>query len=466
MTGKRGPRRQAGATGADQLLEANESLVLATLNAQALEAASQEAAARVREANEHLVVAMVHAQMMREQAEQATAQLACRSRMEAQLVEAQRLETLSLLAGGVAHDFNNLITTIMGYADLGRMATEPGSDPARFFAAIDQAAVKAAELTRQLLAYAGKGECRVAEVDLGIVVKEIALLLSVSIPAHVTLHYQLADRLPYIKGDPTQVFQLVMNLFTNAAEACPAGRAGRITFTTASQEVDQAALGASGWIQPMAPGRYATLEVSDNGTGMSAAVLARILDPFFTTKPNGHGLGLAAVTGILRGHGGGLKVVSEPGQGSAFTLFLPAMAEARLVPGHEPLPVWRGSGNLLIVEPDPGTLSQAGHLAVRLGFKVISARSGPEAVAIFGHRHGEISLVLMALELPGMGGAETLRAMQSVDRRVPVVLSSGFQLPDPPVALEGLSGQLKTPFRVAEFRGLLQRTLDPQPIGS
>jgi signal transduction histidine kinase len=319
-----------------QLQEANEALVLATLHAQTIAAASEQAAARVREANEHLIVATVHAQMMTELAEQAATQLAIRSKLEAQLADAQKLETLGVLAGGVAHDFNNLITTIMGYTDLGRLAVMPGSDLARFFEAIDKAAAKAGELTRQLLAYSGKEIRQVAEVDLGIIVKEVTQMLSVSIPANVTLRSDLADRLPCVKGDPTQIFQVVMNLLTNASEACAAVTAGQITLMTRARQVDPADLASAGWVLPVAPGRYATLEVTDNGAGMTPATLARILDPFFTTKPTGHGLGLAAVTGILRGHGGGLRVLSEPGRGSSFTLFLPERAETGVPLGCPP----------------------------------------------------------------------------------------------------------------------------------
>jgi two-component system, cell cycle sensor histidine kinase and response regulator CckA len=322
------PKGKPGSIDARELREANEPLVLATLHAQNMATASEQAAARVREANEHLVVATVHAQMMTELAEQATAQLADRSRLEAKIVEAQKLETLGVLAGGVAHDFNNLITTILGYTDLGRLAVEPGSQLAHCLEGIDKATTKAGELTRQLMAYAGHGDRRVEAVDLGVVAKEVTHLLGVSLPDHVTLRCDLADRVPCVKGDPTQIFQMVMNLFTNAAEAVPAGGEGRITLRTRTQQVDTAALASAGWILPVAPGCFATLEVTDNGIGMTSEILARVLEPFYTTKPTGHGLGLAAVTGILRGHGGGLKVASEPGRGSSFTLYLPVMAEA------------------------------------------------------------------------------------------------------------------------------------------
>ncbi|MDR3670924.1 MAG: ATP-binding protein [Holophaga sp.] len=341
MTGEGGAEAVHDPLEAQQLREANEALVLATLHAQAMAAASEQAAARVQEANEHLVVTTVHAQMMTELAQQATVQLAFRSRLEAQLLEARKLETLGVLAGGVAHDFNNLITTIMGYTEMGRLAVERGSEPARCFAAIDQAAKKAGELTRQLLAYSGKGAIQTAPVDLAIVVKEIAQLLSVSIPSQVTLQFDFADRLPLVKGDPTQIFQIVMNLITNASEACAVGNGGWITLRTRARQIDAADQDSAGWILPPLPGPYATLEVADTGAGMTPEVLGRIFEPFFTTKAAGHGLGLAAVVGILRGHGGGLKVFSEPGRGSSFTLYLPAP------------PIWFGPGDAAALKPLP-----------------------------------------------------------------------------------------------------------------
>jgi signal transduction histidine kinase len=327
-----GAEAEHGALNAVRLREANASLVLATLQAQTMVTASELAAVQLREANEHLVIATVHAQMMTEVAEQATVQTAYRAKLEAELLESRKLETLGLLAGGVAHDFNNLITTIMGYADRGSLMVDPDSEVARFFKAIDKAAGKAAELTRHLLAYAGQGRLVVTEVDLGMVVKEMAQLLTATLPREVTLHCDLADALPSVEGDPTQLFQIVMNLVINAAQACPAGTPGQIRVRTGVRTYLEAGDGPGSWILPMPAGHPVLLEVSDNGAGMAPEILARIFDPFFTTKRTGHGLGLAAVVGILRSHGGGLRVWSQPGQGASFTLFLPAVASPMAPP--------------------------------------------------------------------------------------------------------------------------------------
>jgi PAS domain S-box-containing protein len=249
------------------------------------------------------------------------------AKLAATLHEAQKLETLGVLAGGVAHDFNNLLTIIIGNANLGSLAAEPEGEPAACFVAIERAAMRAADLTRQMLAYAGKGKLMVAEVDLDLLVRETTLLLAIPFPSRVSLQCDPAGHLPLVKGDATQLFQIVLNLITNAAEAFGPETPGRITVSTGEEILDQAAIDAGDWALPLTPGRYVTLEVADSGPGMTPEVMARAFDPFFTTKFTGRGLGLAAVIGTLRSHQGGLRVRSTPDRGTSFKLYLPAMAE-------------------------------------------------------------------------------------------------------------------------------------------
>jgi signal transduction histidine kinase len=249
------------------------------------------------------------------------------AKLAATLHEAQKLETLGVLAGGVAHDFNNLLTIIIGNANLGSLAAEPEGEPAACFVAIERAAMRAADLTRQMLAYAGKGKLMVAEVDLDLLVRETTLLLAIPFPSRVSLQCDPAGHLPLVKGDATQLFQIVLNLITNAAEAFGPETPGRITVSTGEEILDQAAIDAGDWALPLTPGRFVTLEVADSGPGMTPEVMARAFDPFFTTKFTGRGLGLAAVIGTLRSHQGGLRVRSTPDRGTSFKLYLPAMAE-------------------------------------------------------------------------------------------------------------------------------------------
>ena len=293
---------------------------------------SASAQAQLQEANEHLVIATVNAQTMKEAAERATVQISNMAKLEAHLQEVQKLETLGILAGGVAHDFNNLLTSILGNASLASIAVQAEGDPSPHFEAIQKAAMRAADLTHQLLAYAGESKIEMSEVNLGIVVKEILQLLQVSIPRNVTLQFHTADQLPLVKADSTQIYQVLMNLITNAGEANLPGVPGCITIWAREENVDEAASLTGSWILPVTPGSYASLEVKDTGAGMTPAVMARIFEPFYTTKFTGRGLGLAAVIGIIRCHGGGLQVESEPGQGSSFKIYLPTLKVSQTLP--------------------------------------------------------------------------------------------------------------------------------------
>jgi PAS domain S-box-containing protein len=382
-----------------------------------------------------------------------------RARLQEQLQEAQKLETLGVLAGGVAHDFNNLLTTILGNANLGTLALERGADTGLFFTAIEKAAVRAADLTRQLLAYAGKGKFVVSEVDLGILAKEITQLLAVSIPKTTVLECDLAERLPFVKGDAVQLFQVLMNLVTNASEAVSKDVPGVITIRTRMEVLREAELASGCRPLPLEPGRYVTLEVTDSGAGMTPEIMARAFEPFFTTKFTGRGLGLAAVIGILRNHGGGLCLRSEPGHGSSFKVFLPPMLEARPAVVEEQEPLWQGEGRILLVDDEPEVRTMARRMAERVGLTVLEARDGLEAMVRFREHHEDLSLVLMDLSMPRLNGREAFGEMHKFDPHVPVVLSSGYDVAEADLMVEGMAGFLKKPYRVAEFQSLLRRLL-------
>ncbi len=414
--------------------------------------------AQLQEANECLVIAAVKAQSMAEEADRATAEIARLSRMERQLQEVQKQESLGVLAGGVAHDFNNLLTAILGNASMGATAVEEHGNAAPYFAVIEKTAHRAADLTRQLLAYVGKGHQDLAEVDLGVVVKEISLLLQASIPSSVTLAFDLSERLPFVKGDATQIFQVLLNLITNASESFE-GAPGHIAVRTQSEALPEARGESPDWVLPAAPGRFATLEVTDSGAGMAPEVLARIFEPFFSTKFTGRGLGLAAVIGIIRSHGGGLTVRSRPGCGSSFKIYLPAMTEARTAKDLEVRVQERGSGAILMVDEDPEALRGVRTLAEDLGFSVLEAGGGMEAIALFRQHHRDLVLVLMGFAMPALGGKRAFRAMRAIDREVPVVLGGHFEVPDRTLAIQGLAGILRQPYRASEFTSMLHRTL-------
>jgi PAS domain S-box-containing protein len=242
---------------------------------------------------------------------------------EEALRQSQRLESLGVLAGGVAHDFNNLLTSILGNCNLAAMGLPEGSAVLPHLDQIEKASLRAAELVRQMLAYAGKSRLTITKVDLNWMLLGMKPLMEASVFQSADIRFELAPELPEILGDPTQLQQVVMNLLTNAWEAIGEGGHGTITVRTGEEVVDQAVPNLSAPAIPVRPGRHVVLEVADTGCGMAPDVLGRIFDPFFSTKFMGRGLGLSALMGILRGHGGSMRISSEPGQGSCFRLLLP-----------------------------------------------------------------------------------------------------------------------------------------------
>ncbi|HWA85532.1 MAG TPA: ATP-binding protein [Opitutus sp.] len=352
-----------------------------------------------------------------------------RARLEAErnLLQAQKLESLGVLAGGIAHDFNNLLTTMLGNATLARLDTPAGSDAERSIHQIELAALRAAELCRQMLAYSGKGKLTSALVDLNALVRDTTHLLHASISKKSTISFELAPALPSVHGDSTQLSQIIMNLVMNASDAI-GDRAGHIGVHTGVMHVDRAYL-ASAYLAPtLDPGDYVFLEVCDDGCGMTPEVQARIFEPFFTTKFTGHGLGLSAVLGITRTHQGAIKVDSAPGRGTTFRLLLPAINQAAREDraGIAPDASWRGSGRVLIADDEDGVRELAVRILERSGFVTQSVADGRAAVDAFRRQPGAFRLVLLDLAMPELDGAEALIAIQDINSAVPIILMSGY----------------------------------------
>jgi signal transduction histidine kinase len=246
-------------------------------------------------------------------------------KLEERLRQAAKAESIGLLAGGVAHDFNNLLTIIIGNASMAQMMLEEDSPGRAQIEDALRAAERAADLTRQLLAYAGKGRFVVRQADVSAAIGDIGKLFRASARAEVDIRLELARGLPMVKADVTQLQQLVMNLVINAVESIDANPRGTVQVATRAVTVDEEFLQSANLVEDIAPGRYVLIEVIDDGCGMDAETRARIFDPFFTTKFTGRGLGLAAAAGIVRAHQGGMMVHSVPEQGSSFQVFLPAV---------------------------------------------------------------------------------------------------------------------------------------------
>ncbi|WLT32643.1 response regulator [Geothrix sp. PMB-07] len=386
-----------------------------------------------------------------------------RKEAEEALRQSQKLESLGVLSGGIAHDFNNLLTAILGNANLGMLHLPRESPVLPYLQQIEQATLRAADLTRQLLAYAGKGRLQVIDVDLNRLVLEMTQLLSVSISKKAVVRYDLAPDLPSVFGDPSQMQQLVMNLVTNASEAIGDETSGLITVRTGVQMVDEAYNGGLLPALPITAGTYVTLEASDTGCGMGPEVIDRIFDPFFTTKFTGRGLGLSAMLGILRSHHGGLKVYSELNRGSVFKLFLPAPHPASETPAQaSPEVEWRGHGHLLLVDDESAARAVARGLAEMLGFQVLEAANGQEALSLFELRHSEISVVLMDLTMPHMDGRQAFLRMHETHPSVPVVLTSGYSEQEVLADFlgRGLAGFLAKPYQNTQFLSVIRQAVE------
>ncbi len=350
-----------------------------------------------------------------------------RKRLDEQLRHTQKLESLGVLAGGVAHDFNNLLTGILGNASLALEILSPDSPARALLRDVLNASERASHLTRQLLAYAGKGRFIIEPVNLSGLVREISSLIQTSIPKNVQLRLDLRDDIPFTQADGSQLQQVVMNLVINGAEAIAPGENGTVLVTTGMQTVDEQYLGNMLPGDPeVPPGTYVCLEVHDTGCGMDPATVSRIFDPFFTTKFTGRGLGLAAVLGIVRGHKGALKVYSTPGKGTTFKILFPASTER---PESKPAPAPHLTAMeelILVVDDEPIIRRTAKSMLERYGYTVVVAADGKEALDLFRVLAGKVAAVLLDMTMPVMSGEETFERLKALDPEVKVVLSSGF----------------------------------------
>lgn len=351
-----------------------------------------------------------------------------RENLNIKVLESQKLESLGVLAGGIAHDFNNLLTVILANASFVRDTTI-GNDIR--LEQIETAARRAADLCRQMLAYAGKGRLVVEPVDPGALIRDTMPLIHASVSKKARLQLDLAEALPFVDADASQLRQLVLSLVTNAAEALGDG-SGEVRIATRVARPDPSAGVCHAFDVP--PGDCVCIEVSDTGHGMTPVTLARIFEPFFTTKFTGRGLGLAAGLGIVRTHHGALTVDSTPGQGSVFRLHLPVSRSAKptfaLSISGSVSPTRPRAGTVLIADDEPGVLETTSALLRYQGFETVLAIDGHDAVRQFNAAPRRFAAILLDLTMPGLGGAEALRAIRAVNASVPALVMSGFSEQD------------------------------------
>ncbi len=378
-----------------------------------------------------------------------------RRELQQQMQHSQKLESLGVLAGGIAHDFNNFLTGIMGNADL---ALEHPQDAKENLQTIVTTARLAGELCQQLLAYSGRGKTVVKPQDISALVTEMGDLLEVPLSKKAQIVYALTSDLPPIEGDSAQLRQVIMNLVTNATESIehPPGMITITTGVTTVTESQQDPATGGG----VSPGRYVYVDVADNGSGMDRQTRARMFDPFYTTKFSGRGLGLAAVLGIMRGHGGGIRVESTPGSGTTMRLYFPVSDHPM---PHEVGPTvtaerWRGQGTVLVVDDEAVIRDFVSTVLAEAGFDVVTADDGVQAIRRFREYAHDLAAVVLDLTMPNMNGAEAHREMRFIREGVPVVVISGFSETDvtDSFADTSLDGFLQKPFRGEELISALR----------
>ncbi len=384
-------------------------------------------------------------------------------RLSERMRQAHKLESLGILAGGVAHDFNNLLMGIMGNAHLALSSLPQGSAVRQHLTEIEHIGRRAAQLANQMLAFSGQSRFAMRPLSLSEMIRDMAPLLTACVPRRIHLRYELRDDLPVVLADDRQLRQMLIALLDNAREAI-GSRTGEIRIRTTSIRADSSYLATTYVDDALIPGEYLVLELSDDGPGIPADVEPKIFDPFFTTKLTGRGLGLAAVLGIVRGHNGAIRVNSQAGTGSKFVVLLPS-TQVKAVEERAAAPVpaveWRGQGLALLVDDEETVLRVGEGMLKRLGFEVVKAHDGVEALEIF-ERHSEaIVCVILDLTMPRMGGEEAFLQLRSRKPDLPIILSSGYSEMDVVGRFTGkrLTAFIHKPYTGDELREILRKTL-------
>ena len=381
-----------------------------------------------------------------------------RKKLTKQLQQAQKMEAIGTLAGGIAHDFNNLLMAIQGNVSLALFDMEPSHPQHRILANIEKLVRSGADLTSKLLGYARKGKYESRPMGLNDLVRETSETFG-RMRKDISIFRDLSEDLKNVIADKGQIEQVLLNLFVNAADAMPAG--GKLILKT--RNVTHQDIPAKGYT--IKPGGYVMLTVTDTGVGMDKEVITRIFDPFFTTKKMGRGtgLGLASAYGIVKSHNGYIDVTSEKDQGSVFYIYLPA-SEQR--PHAVPEPSRRpegGIGTILLVDDEESVMEVTAQMIERLGYTVIKAHSGREAIERFRENSDRVSLVILDMIMPEMGGGEVFDELKRISRNVKVLLASGFSLQGQAreIMNRGCVGFIQKPFTMEDLSFKLRSVLPP-----
>ncbi|NTV50654.1 MAG: response regulator [Geobacteraceae bacterium] len=375
--------------------------------------------------------------------------------------QAQKLESLGVLAGGIAHDFNNLLMIIMGNCSLAKLKPYCAEE---YLTSIEKASERAADLCRQMLAYAGKAPFVQSDVNIVELINDMVSMLKSTIAQNVVIQFVPSPHIPSIKADANQIGQIVMNLIINASESIREAEGKVLVLldksTIKADEPVRDHLGAS-----IPAGNYVCLEVIDSGCGMDNETKERLFEPFYTTKFTGRGLGMSAVLGIIAKHNGALQLSSAPGKGTTFKVFLPAQGvdytENKQDQQTEVLEPWQGSGTIMLVEDEEDVRLIAKTMLEGLGFCVLEAVNGKEALELYRKKAAEITMVITDIGMPVMNGYALINELRKLNPELPVIISSGFG--DKTIAskikLEGTAGLLSKPYSFGRLRNVLKRAL-------
>lgn len=374
-----------------------------------------------------------------------------KKKLESQLQVSQRMDSIGQFAGGIAHDFNNLLVAILGYSDLALNQKGLSLEAREFLGEIRAAGERAAALTQKLLTFSKRQIIEPLPIDVNDLISEIKMMILRLMPENIELDFRPANDIGTIMADPGQIEQVLINLSLNARDAMPSG--GTLLIETETITIDEDFVSQHSWSKQ---GTFVHLSVSDNGTGISAAALEHIFEPFYTTKPEGEGtgLGLAVVFGIVQQHQGFINVHSDTGMGSRFNVYLPTVDDT---PSQKPTPVsakrQRGSETILLVEDNEFVRKLADRILTDNGYRVLEAEDGPEALAIYEQAADEISLVLLDVVMPKMNGEEVMLAMKDINANPCVLFASGYS-----------PGGVHTNFILEKNYHLIQKPYSPSQL--
>ncbi|MDP8239509.1 MAG: response regulator [Candidatus Hatepunaea meridiana] len=388
-----------------------------------------------------------------------------REKIDAKIKQIEKLESLSVLAGGIAHDFNNSLQAILGNTGLAMMNMSSVSPEYERLKQVEKSTFRAAELTKQMLAYSGKGMFVVSAIDLSQLITEISQFLKDTVSNNIDLKLNLQSNLPFMEGDSSQIRQVITQLVENASEAIEE-KSGVITVSTGVMECNSKYLSSTYLDDDLKDGTYTYVEITDNGCGMNTEILSRVFDPFYSTKFVGRSLGLAAVLGIIRGHNGAVGVSSEPDIGTTFKVLFPVKVFSAIEKKEETQndDIWHGSGTVLVVDDEVAIRNLVRLVLEKAGYTVLTASNGREGVDVFRKHSDDIRLVLMDFTMPKMNGEEASIEIVKIRKDIPVILSSGYgeDMATDCFGGEGLSGFIQKPYSPSILLNKIRSVLNKQ----